>query len=205
MDTVSLSVFRPEIAVVASEIPDDMIDNYVRAVCIEMAEQTGMLAREYVLDSQECVEDYLLTDCDERIHMMHRAEVTDSCSTTQYTGRGCQCTSSCGRSSVGFEPPFSVRVFPAPATSVVGGIRIWASTAPNQDACVVDRVFYDRHYMTVVAGALSKLLLIPSKSYNVNLAQVHQMAFTAGKTRQIINAGLGYTRRALTIKSRRFV
>lgn len=206
MQTVPLSIFRPEIAVVASEIPDDMIDSYVRMVCIEMAEQTGMLEREYQLDAQECVEDYLLEDCEERIHMMHRAEVVNGgCGTTVYTGSGRSCSTVCGRSSVRFEPPVSIRVSPAPATSVDGGIRIWASTAPRHDACDVDEVFYQRHYSTVVSGALSKLLIIPGKNYNVTLAQFHLAAFMAGKTRQIINASLKYTRGRIEFKSKRFV
>jgi hypothetical protein len=204
--SVPLSIFRPEIAVVVSEIPDDMIDNYTRLACIEMAEHTGMLEREYVLDAQECVEEYLLEDCEERIHMMHKAVLVNaSGSITAFSGNGSQCQTICGRGSIRFEPPVLLRVSPAPATSVDGGIRIWASTAPTQIACNVDDVFYHRHYGVVVAGTLSKLLLIPGKNFSPTLSQYHLAAFTAGKTRQILNAGMNYTRSALKFKTKRFV
>jgi hypothetical protein len=206
VQSVPLSTFRPEIAVVVSEIPDDMIDNYIRLTCIEMAEQTGMLEREYVLDAQECVEEYLLEDCEERIHMMHKAVLVNaSGSITNFSGSGSSCQTICGRGSIRFEPPVLLRVLPAPVTSVNGGIRIWASTAPTQTACEVDDVFYHRHYSTVVAGTLSKLLLIPGKNFSPSLAQYHLAAFNAGKTRQVLNAGMNYTRSSIKFKTKRFV
>lgn len=207
MQTISLEAFRPEITVVVPGLPDDMVDNYVRLACIEMAQRTGMLEREYVLDAQECVTDYLLDDCEEQIHMLHSVCLVTGCGQEQLpisARSGCDGTT-CHGSSARFEPPRLLVISPAPATSVEGGIMIRAAVAPTQGACSVDIVFHHRHFESVVSGALSKLLLIPGKDFNPALAKYHLDRYNAARTRAVIDAKMGYGRDRKQMKARRFV
>jgi hypothetical protein len=204
---VKLEVFRPEIAVVVPDVPDEMIDAYVRHACIEFAERTGCLSREYHLDAQECVTDYLLDDCEEHIYRLHSVTLIDSCGeeTAPFSAQSGCSTTGCHGSSARFEPPRLLVITPAPATSVEGGIIIRAAVTPTPDACEVDEVFYRRHNMAIVAGALSKLLLIPGKGFNPALAKIHYSTFDAAKTRQVVQANMGYGQGRIDMQFKRFV
>jgi hypothetical protein len=72
-------------------------------------------------------------------------------------------------------------LYPIPDSTVVGGLTIRASFAPNNAALTVDDVLFDDWVETVAAGALQRLMAMPGQQFtDVHASAINRATFEGG-------------------------
>lgn len=161
---VELSVFLPELQLEIPELPDDILMHYVRKAAIEFCERSHVLQREVVICLQPCVPNYLLEppDCT-RIVLING--VCRSCGGPydRLTSKPCH-VPAFGCLSWWDKVEGSIWLHPAPAER--SNIMVRMSVAPEQDACEVDAVLYDRYREAILSGARHFIYAIPRREWS---------------------------------------
>jgi hypothetical protein len=182
LETVALAEFAPEVTLAAKDCPPEIAENYLRHAAIDLAERSQAVVRALYVHVQACVNDYLLElpTC-ERIVSIQQICNHDGCTPVVPTSHGpCSlpCPLGCGASLAWFEHPNVVYFSPAPAHDLQDAFRVEVATAPERDACDVDRRYYERYHEAVVHGALARLLMLKGTEwYDPMLARDHRLQF----------------------------
>lgn len=168
---------------------------------IEFMERSKIMRVEIPVDLQSCVDRVILdVPCGLRIVSVHSI-----CGCPELTAANCE--TSCGGARVRFVPPSLLHISPPPPADKEHAFTVWASVAPNEDACEVPELIYSRYRRKIVHGALSKILRIPGTDFfNPSLADFHKQEFVAGITTAGMDRLLGYGMGPIQMRTRsRFV
>jgi hypothetical protein len=180
LETVSLSDFTPEVVLAAKDCPHEIAENYLRHAAIDFAERSQVVVRALYVHVQACVNDYLLElpTC-ERIVSVQQVCNRDGCQAIVAATHGpCMlpCPLGCGASVAWFREPNMIFFSPAPNHDLQDALKVDVATAPQRDACDLDRAYYEKYHEAVVHGALARLLMIKDSGwYDPNLARDHRV------------------------------
>jgi hypothetical protein len=190
----------------------DQIEEFVRFAAIGMAEVGQFLEREYHVELQCGVGDYLLDECSETIHTIKRlcmAPTPDSAGTCGdankfvVTANGWCSSRSCGKSRFRFIPENTIQI-DAPENAN-GFLVVTATVAPKYDACELDDLFTDK-YKTALFYAVAQLMLEhPGEKQSLPLASKYEKRFQDEMTRLAVRRLSGHTNVAPVLKGRRMV
>lgn len=161
---VDLEEFLPELRLEIPELPDDVLMHYVRRACIDFCERSHVIQREVMICLQPCVGNYILEapDCT-RIVMVNGVCRACGGPYERLNDKPCHIGCLC-RVAWWDRNEQSINLNPAPADT--DNIMVRFSIAPEQDACEVDRVLYDRYNEAIMAGARAFLYAIPRRDWS---------------------------------------
>lgn len=173
-DTIALSEFVPEVAVVAAGAPADMLESYIRQSAIDFTTRAQVLMRDSVIDLQAGVDEYpIRVSPDEQIvSMQYMGPERSACDCPPYSA--CGVPARCGGVAT-FKAPDRVILSQRPISDAPSALWVRVSVAPSRDACSIDRVLYDRYHEGVVNGALARVLLLKGMPwFDAALATFHR-------------------------------
>lgn len=179
IEFVSLAEFLPRVTLVAKGVPDDIALEYIRQACQTIARDSLLLERTLELDVQEGVRDYYLENGDaEQVHYVSHIQLGGSRSACD-THRKPLGYWSC-REFV-FEPNDKIVLTETPKADSENYLMVKYFAMPNQNACEVDKLLFDRYHDVVVNGALSDLLLMRQYEFaDPQMAMVYSQKFKQG-------------------------
>lgn len=196
--TVPLDNYLAELQVVTDKPGDDLLKFQMRKAIRAFTRRSNILLRKVTIPLQPCVEEYpaILLD----------GEIFNSFQTRRDNLMGVGAHTKCGRYYVKWN--VSSMMFSVVPPSVAENAQLLISTTYNNDFCEVDSMLMDRHYDTIINGALSYLYAM--KGHNVNwtdasLAMYHAKEFTKGITTAGVDRLSGRSTGGINLKSRRVV
>jgi len=99
----------------------------------------------------------------------------------------------------------TIRLIPTPTEDVTGALVVRVALRPTKTTTTVDDLLYkDEILPTVLAGTLAKLMLMPKKWADPNLAVARGAEYRRGLTDILNWVERGYGKRSLTIKPQLF-
>ena len=102
--------------------------------------------------------------------------------------------------------PLTVLLWPAPDTMDIGAMEVKASLQPSNASTESPAFLFTRHREAIVAGALSKLMIIPEKPWtNPQLSSFNEAKFKSKKNEARIIVEKGGTTASLRLKRRPFI
>lgn len=224
---VPLTVFLPEIRMLAPGCPDEIIASYVRQAIIEVSDKGLAIKREQFVFLQAGVREYLLEPddcvrvvaidwvCDETCngrrmiplpHLPCRMECSNSncwptCGTGQFVNFGFEGPAWCT-----FKQPNSFWLSWTPRCDMGIGIRVRMSVAPKRDACEVDQFIYEKYAQDIHAGAAAYLLMMQGQPwYQPQLAAILQRRWLTAQGKIAGDVMLQESRGPFTARAQRIV
>lgn len=167
----------PELQLIHSDIPTEMLKSFVRKAARRFAERSRTQLRYITLDLQDCVTDYpvKIPDDEKFISFQRRTR-------TMVPASGAR--TECGRYWVSWVvPSCTIRVEPKPTCSEP--VKVLVATAPSPTSCLVDHKLLTDNWDTILEGAKAYLYSLSGEHVdfaNPGLAQYHEQKFTAGIT-----------------------
>lgn len=161
--SVPLSVIAESVAVNVMGAPSNMVEHYVRLAYIEFAAKSNLIKKDLYVDVQAGVEDYQLDMPDG--YMVHMIE------DVSYRNRNLRLSPNAPVDDCALYGKF---FFAPPCTLLVGinaeedeceALRVRVSTRPTITTCTIESWIADRYHEDLVAGALSKMLIVPGASW----------------------------------------
>ncbi len=170
IERVGYEEWLPNVRIVAPEISDRVLVDYIRRACIEFAKRSHILARNIWIETQDCVADYYpCVGEDERIDEVRLLSVNGEC----YKSVGDTCSWDVGNSKFWFHPPNSLEIHPAPKAK--NEVLLTVVTVPTEDSLTVDKIIYDRYFEAIENYATAKAHLIPNKPATSGEAHSYRM------------------------------
>jgi hypothetical protein len=192
----------------------DQIEEFVRFAAVSMAEVGQFLKREYCVELQCGVSEFLLDNCgEETIHTIKRLCLTSSCDDSASCGEenkfaivanGWCGSRSCGKARFRFIPDGEMIQIDQPELAE-GFLVITATVAPKYDACELDDLFTSK-YKTALFYAVAQLMLeYPGEKQSLPLASKYEKRYQDEMTRLALRRLSGNTNVAPVLKARRMV
>ena len=149
---VSGDVLIPELRLVATDVPEDMLMHYIRQSAIEFAKRSQVVTQEHCIDIQPCVSEYdiHLTDQEQFISFQDNT-VNDGCPTTN----NCKDTE-CNGYTISWSAPRQ-RLVLSPEPSRASKLCLKIAVAPSLTACEFDPRLVNDNYRGILYGALTAL------------------------------------------------
>ena len=98
-----------------------------------------------------------------------------------------------------------ISLYPVPAETVIEGLAIRAAYAPTRSAAVVDDVLFDSWAEAIAAGAISRLLQMPSQTFSApQLAVIYRGQFDTATRKASILARSGRVAASSRVQLSRF-
>lgn len=164
IEYVDYDDWLPNVRILAPEVPDSILLDFIRRGCIEFAIRSKCLTRDIHIEPQDCVADYY--PClgeQERIDIVHHLGVDGYC----YTSVGDTCNWDVGDSKFWFHPPNTLEIHPAPKSDsklCKGDTQVILNVVaiPSEDSDQVDKFIKDRYFQAIVHFAVGEAHLIPN-------------------------------------------
>lgn len=182
---VDIDEFLPELRLEIPELPDDVLMSYVRRAAIDFCERSRVLQRVVTICLQECVPNYLLEspDC---MRIVAVTGICRSCGGDYQRLTSSPCHVPClNRAAWWDQNEGSIWLHPAP--SQPDNIMVRVAVAPEQDACELDAVLFNKYREAIIAGTRSFLYAIPRREWS---SQPQADAARAEFDRRIASAGV---------------
>lgn len=175
VEFMDISDMLPRVTLVAKGVPDSIAIEYLRQAAYTLARESRLLERTLKIELQGGVGDYYLEQGSEQIMLVKSIKLDDKCC------RRKQCFEPfhlCD--GFRFFPPDKIVLDEVP--NVDGStLEVVYYAAPTQDTCEIDKLLFDRHHDTIVAGALAELLLMSKYEFSdIRLASVYEQKFNRG-------------------------
>ena len=203
----------PLLSEARNDMLSDQLTEYLRLAAIHMAESGQFLEREYTVQLQCGVADYLLdSECDENIHKITRLCVSDTCDalcnpedTYVITHQGWCTSRSCGTQRFRYLPHNQIEV-DTPGQSRAGTfLTVHAVVVPKTDTCELDDLFTSKYKTALYYLAASYALESPGEKQSMALAKKYEQRGEDELTRLWLTHRSGHTNKAPVVKARRFV
>lgn len=174
---ISLEEFLPRVTLVAEGVPKDIALEYINQAAIDFCTRALILKRRLVFDIQSDVQDYYLQAGEyEKIYYIHSMRY------------GCNVTLSNFNCDIplhgfsdqyfSFEPPDKIWIKDKPIKDQKNAVEVIYFAVPNPEACMVDRLLFDRYQDAIVSGALAHLLLMRKYQFaDPQLAAIYDNRF----------------------------
>jgi len=99
-----------------------------------------------------------------------------------------------------------IKVSPVPSETLALAFIAYVAVQPTLDSVGVEQAYMDEYRDYLIAGALSRLLMIPNRHWtDLQLGAMKQARFNAGIEYARIQANKGHTRRDLRVQPRAWV
>jgi hypothetical protein len=196
--------------------PDFMQDKFeelLRLAAIKMAEVGQFLEREYCVELQCGVGDYLLDECSETIHTIKRLCLTTSCDDSATCGdenkfaivaNGWCSSRSCGRARFRFIPDGESIQIDQPELAE-GFLVVTATVAPKYDACELDDMFMSKYRTALFYATAALAFEMPGEGQSMPLASKYEKRAEDELTRIAVRRISGHTNVAPVLKGKRMV
>lgn len=188
VEFIDISELLPRVTLIAKGVPDSIAIEYLRQSAYTLAKDSRVSERTARLTLQKGVNDYYLEQGSEQIMLMKSIKVNDSCCRNQ------QCFEPFNLCrGFRFFPPDKIVLDETPKSDG-GTIEVVYYAAPTQDTCEIDKLLYDRYHETIIAGALSELLLMTKYEFaDVRLAAYYKQEFSKGISTAKIDVARDFT------------
>lgn len=190
---IALAEFLPRVRLVAKGVPEEVALEFLNEAALAFARQSGVLKRRLVLDVQKGVRDYYVQAGEhEQIALVR--ELAYGCG-RDWTVSPCAVPErGCRHDLFGFEPPDKVWLKDVPKADKEAAVKLEYAAMPRPDACMADRLLYDRYQDGVVAGALAHVLLMRAYEFaDARLAAVYEARFARAVSEAKIDMAEGFT------------
>ncbi len=88
-----------------------------------------------------------------------------------------------------------IRLVYAPNDAIENAIEVWVVLKPLLAATTVEDFIYDEYYLTIAAGVIAKLAMIPKQEWSdPGLAQVNQAMFAQGRVKAWYDGNTGISK-----------
>jgi hypothetical protein len=197
--------------------PDFMLDKFeevMRMAAIKMAEVGQFLEREYCVELQCGVSDFVLDNCgDETIHTIKRLCLTSACDDSASCGEenkfvivanGWCSSRSCGRARFRFIPDGEMIQIDQPELAA-GFLVITATVAPKYDACELDDLFTSKYRTALFYATAALAFEMPGEGQSMPMATKYAARASDELTLLAVRRMTGHTNVAPVLKARRMV
>jgi len=165
--------YLAELQLLSSEIPNAMLEFYLRKAAGEFAKRSKTLLRRVKIKLQPCVTDYPVD--------LPEGELFDTFQGKRDNRFGVGSYTVCGRYYVQWNVPSQSFVVGTPEPKEATDVFIIVATTLNRDGCKMDQSFLDRYHSDIVPGALSHLYSMKGEGIkwtDLRLAQYHERLFS---------------------------
>jgi hypothetical protein len=216
---IKLTQLIAEMPLLTELRPDFVQDKFVSILLQEagrIAESTGILGRTYEVNLVDCVGEYLLDECEERIVSIKQV-CYQACGATRTSCCGERAgvesfkivnhhwcaIPSCGGAQFRFVPPNKIEI--SQVSGLSGKLSITATVAPTYDACAIDDLFGTTYRRALYEAVAAEALKFPGDHYNGIEAKRRELLADFELARIATRKMVGYKNTALKVTSRRFV
>lgn len=173
---VSFDAFIPYVSVVVDGVPANVVGHMVRLSAIEFAMRTHVMRRTMWAPTQDGVRHYPLElgDC-YTLTSISSLSVNGERYAARAPRDEFDMSSGCWFS---FDQPCDLYLGRPACEDRARGLEVNLIVSPGQDSCTVDQWVYQRYAEPIAAGALARLLRMPSEPwYDLRLAAQYASEF----------------------------
>ncbi len=212
----AFSSFYPDIASSAPGAPEPLIDSVLRSVCIAFCSDTFYVQKVVTLSNMNPVSlaSYFalpaVSEANQEILQVLSVRIPDRPPLTVSTQAFVETAiptwaATPGTPQLYFIPePGDISFYPGPTVAGNVSVDITAATKPTRTATSVDSVLQNDFYDEIVAGVLTRLMLMPEKPWtNLKLAAVHGRTYQKGVSAAKIAVNRAFTSAGISVDLRR--